>query len=312
MSSASFLRCLCACLAIGVPTLLCAQEKVEQPPSAGTSAGWTSFVRGGAVYQPDTGLDDGGSYSATRYTIQLGSGYSWDRQSNVSLSVGYSCDRYDFSGAGGLGGGNPWENIHAVSFAVPMRKQIGANWTAFVIPSLRSSGESGAEFDETLTGSMLGGGSYRVSDRLTIGPGIGVFSQLEESTTVIPILIIDWAITDTWSLTTGRGLGATMGPGLTLNYRPSKAWSFGIGGRYEKLRFRLDKEGKVASGVGEDLSFPVYLSSTYSFAPRTNLSLVGGFAFGGELKLEDKDGETIKEDSYDAGIFFGLTFNKRF
>ncbi len=313
MHSALSLKTLFLCLGItACPVLIFAQNKNAQPPYAGASDGWTPFIRGGAVYQFDTDLDEGGSYDAARYTIQLGSGYMWDRQDAVSLAIGYSYDGYDFSGNNGLGPTQPWENIHTVSLGVSMRKGIDNNWTAFVIPSIRSTGESSAEFEDSLTGGVLGGVSYRFSDRLTIGPGIGVFSQLEDSATVIPILIIDWKLTDTWSLSTGRGLGATLGPGLTLNYQPNKVWSFGIGGRYEKLRFRLDSDGSVENGVGEDSSFPVFLSGTYRFDQKANLSLVSGVELGGELKLEDADGETLAEESYDTGIFVGFTFNKRF
>lgn len=312
MSHALFLKSLLVLIGIGIPTILFGQDKDLKPPYAGSPSGWSSSLRGGAVYQFDTGLDEDGSYDATRFTIQAGSGYSWDNQNNVSFSIGYSYDGYDFSGDAGLGSLNPWEDIHTISFGIPMRKGIDNNWTAFVIPSIRSTGESGADFSDTLTGGVLGGFSYRFNDSLTIGPGIGVISQLEDSATVIPILIIDWKITDKWSLNTGRGLGATVGPGLTLNFQPNKAWKFGVGGRYSKLRFRLDKNGRTAGGVGEDSSFPVFVTGTYKIAPKANLSLIGGVELGGELKVEDKDGQTIKEESYETGMFLGLTFNKRF
>ena len=312
MSRTLFLTSLLIFICVSVPSMILGQDKNLKPPYAGAPGGWASFARGGAVYQFDTDLDEGGSYNSTRFTIQAGSGYSWDPQTNVSFSLGYSYDSYDFSGNAGLGSLNPWEDIHTISLGMPMRFGVNKHWTAFVIPTIRSTGESGANFDETVTGGVLGGFSYRFSDRLTIGPGIGVISQLEESVTVIPILIIDWKITDKWSLDTGRGLGATLGPGLTLNYQPNRMWRFGIGGRYGKLRFRLDRKGATEGGVGEDSSFPLFASGTYNVNPKTNVSLIGGLELGGELKLEDKDGRTIEEESYDTGIFLGLTFNTRF
>lgn len=308
LSLTIFLIVVCASL----PSMLFGQGNEVKPPYAGASGGWASFARGGVVYQFDTDLDDGGDFNVTRFTIQAGSGYSWDAQTNTSFSLGYSYNGYDFSGSTGFGASVPWEDIHTLSVAIPVRFGIDDKWTAFVIPSIRSTGESGADFGETITGGALGGFSYRFSDRLTIGPGIGVISQLEESATVIPVLIIDWKITDKWSLDTGRGLGATLGPGLTLNYQPNKIWRFGIGGRYEKLRFRLDKNGETPKGVGEDSSFPLFVNATYSVKPKVNISLIGGFESGGELSLEDESGRTIKEESYDTGIFFGLAFNARF
>ena len=68
-----FLRCLCLLIVLGIPTLLTAREKETRPPYAGGPNGWASFARGGAAYQPETDLDEGGSYSGARFTIQIGS-----------------------------------------------------------------------------------------------------------------------------------------------------------------------------------------------------------------------------------------------
>lgn len=312
MTNMRLLASILLFISMSAPSLLWGQEKKLNPPYAGAQSGWASFVRGGTVYQFDTDIDDGGDFNTTRLTVQAGAGYSWDPQTNVSFSLGYSYGGYDFSGNAGLSSLNPWEDIYTISIGVPMRFGITNNWTAFIIPSLRSTGESGAEFDETLTGGALGGLSYRLNDKLTIGPGIGIFSQLEDSATIIPILLINWKINDEWSLDTGRGMGATLGPGLTLNYQPNQKWRFGVGGRYEKLRFRLDKDGAIAGGIGEDSSVPLFINGTYNFNSKTNISFVGGVETGGELKLEDRDGRTIREESYDTGVFLGLTFSARF
>jgi hypothetical protein len=291
-------------------TLQSIRADSSAPPKQAPAGGWSSFIRGGAVHQFDTDLDDGGSYDADRFTIQAGSGYSWDRRTRTALALGYSYDGYSFSLGSGSGFA-PWEDIHSISLSLPTSIGIDESWSTFIIPSVRSSGESGADFDETVTGGLLAGFSYRFGDSLSIGPGIGIFSQLEDSATIIPILIIDWQITKTLSLDTGRGLGATLGPGLALNYRPNQTWNFAVGGRYEKLRFRLDKDGSIGGGVGEDQSFPLFGACTYNFTPKAQLSVVGGVELGGELKLEDKDGRTVDEQSYDPGVFLGLTFAVR-
>lgn len=74
---------------------------------------------------------------------------------------------------------------------------------------------------KAMIGGLMTGFSYRFSDRLTIGPGIGVFNQIEDDATVVPILLIDWKITDRLSFGTGSGFAATLGPGVGLNYRLS-------------------------------------------------------------------------------------------
>jgi opacity protein-like surface antigen len=295
------------------PALLLAEagNPPSQPPE--TRSPWSTFSRGGALYQFDTDLDEGGSYSSSRFNIQAGQGYSWDRQTGVSLSLSYSYDDYSFSDITNTGGSNNsyWEDIHSVSLSAPVRLGLDDNWSAFLFPSLRTSGESGAHFSDTITGGMFAGAAYKFGPTLTIGPGLGVMTQLEESPSIFPILIIDWKITDKISLETGRGLAATLGPGLTLNYQANSKWLLGLGGRYEKLRFRLDKNGDNPGGVGEDSAVPLFASCTYNISRKATVSVVAGVELAGELKVEDSKGHTISEDSVDPGLFTGLTFNVR-
>lgn len=296
-----------------IPKIASSQDS-KQPPSGPTQSPWSTTVRGGVIYQFDTDLDDGGSYSSGRYNVQVGQNYGWNRRDTATLAISYTLDNYSFSGGnvGSFASSSPWENIHTFSISAPLRKGIGDNWNAFLIPSIRSTGESGAEFNETITGGGFAGAAYRFSDSLTIGPGIGIFSQLEESATIFPVLIIKWDITEKLSLETGRGLAATLGPGLTLSYKATPKLRLGVGGRYEKLRFRLDKDGTVESGIGEDTSFPLFVTGTYSVNRKSSFSFVAGLEIGGELSVEDSKGRTAIEESSDPGIFSGLTFNMRF
>lgn len=297
-----------------LPSTLWSQEANNKQNQDRSETGWSTSVRGGAIYQFDTDLDDGGSYSSGRYNIEAGRNYSWDYRTSASLALSYSYDDYNFSGSNtdGLAGQSPWNDIHSFSISTPLRKGINDNWSAFLIPSLRSTGEAGADFDQTITGGAFAGAAYKFGKKLTIGPGIGVVSQLEESASIFPVLIIKWNITDKLSLDTGRGLAATLGPGLTLSYKADQKWKFGVGGRYEKLRFRLDKNGDTPGGIGEDTSFPLFGSCTYNMNRKTTLSVVTGVELGGELKVENSKGHTITEESSDPGFFGGLTFNMRF
>ena len=299
-------------LLIAVPTIATAGETSERNAGLASKIGWSVFTRGGYVHQMDTDIDNGGSFSVNRFFVQGGPTYVSDKGTSISLAVGYGFDGYDFSGNTGFGGRKPWEDIHSLRFSIPLRWKINEKWTGFVSPTLRFTGEKGADFDDALTGGGFAGFSYRYGDRLTIGPGVGVLTQLEDSTRVIPILIINWKITDTLSLNTGRGIGATLGPGLTLDWRPSRAWSFSIGGRYERLRFRLDEDGTVPNGIGDDRSFPIFGGIEYSFTPMIRISVLGGVEVGGELRLEDENGNTIIEENHDPAGFLGIAFSARF
>jgi hypothetical protein len=273
---------------------------------------WTPFVRGGYLHQFDTDLDDGGNFNVDRLFIRGGVSYSAAPRRRVSLAAGFGRDRYDFSGNTDFAGLRPWKRVNRLRFSVPVNWAVDDHWTRFFLPTLRFYGESGADLEDSATGGGLAGFSYRFGDALTLGPGLGVLTRLEDSVNVFPILIIDWQITERLSLKTGRGLGATQGPGLTLNYRVSDTWNLALGGRYESLRFRLDDSGPAPDGVGEDRSFPLYLSATYNRGRDLQLSLIGGVELGGTLRLDDSKGRRIAKEDYDTAPFLGFNFNFRF
>lgn len=297
-----------AALSFPVPSI--ATDDTPKERSNGQSE-WTSFIRGGYVHQFNSDLDGGGDFSVGRSFLQGGVTYSMGPRRRVSFSVGGGRDRYDFSGGLGLVD-KPWGRIDQLRFSIPITWSLDERWTLFAIPTLRYYGESGANWSDSATGGALAGVSYRVGDKLTIGPGVGVLSRLEDSVNVFPILLIDWKITDRLSLETGRGLGATQGPGLDLGYRLSESWTIGLGARYESLRFRLDDRGSAPNGVGEDRSIPVYSSVTYSRGRDLRISAIAGANFDSELRLEDSRGRRLARDGYEPAPFLGATFNIQF
>jgi len=297
---------------VGSSTFAGEEEPRDNSLGPGPEIGWSASLRGGYVHQFDTDIDNGGSFSVNRLFIQGGPTYTSSGETSISLAFGYGLDDYDFSGDSGFGGLRPWEDIHTFRLSIPLRWRVSEKWTGFAAPTLRFTGESGADVSDSLTGGAFAGFPYKFSDRLSIGPGIGVLTQIEDSTSVIPIIFINWKITDTLSLNTGRGIGATLGPGLALYWQPARNWAFSIGGRYERLRFRLDDDGTISNGIGDDRSFPIFGSIAYSFTPMVRISAVAGIEVGGELRLEDEGGNTITEQDHDPTGFLGIAFSARF
>ncbi len=92
------------------------------------------------------------------------------------------------------------------------------------------------------------------------------------------------------------GESLSIGPGLVLKDRASRQWNIAVGGRYERLLFRLDK-------IGKDPSFRLFGSLTDKVSPIASFNPLGGFELSLELWPD--------EESYDTGGFPGLTFNLR-
>ncbi|MFW5815330.1 MAG: TonB-dependent receptor [Wenzhouxiangella sp.] len=284
---------------------------VAQPSGEGQSP-WRTSIEGGAVHQFDSDLDGGGSYSATRASIEAGLAFATGPRDSIGVSLGYTRDDYRFDGSSGLAGRDPWGSLHEYRASVPWRKGFGERINAFALPSLRWSAESGGDLGDAMTAGLIAGASYRVSDRLSVGPGIGVFDEIEDSVNVFPILLIDWQITDTLALETGGGLGATRGPGLQLNSTAIEGWTLSLGARYETYRFRLDDDGAVPDGVGEEKGVAMFLAAGYRSSPGVSVSVLAGLELDGKLRLEDSSGGTILSDDADPAPFVGFAFRARF
>jgi hypothetical protein len=290
--------------------LLCSSTIAAQAPQQGPLI---FDIDGGAAHQSMTDLKDSeGSFAVDRWFVSAGITYAWDRRNALGFTLGGGSSSYEFDDLTGPAGSEPWNKIEETRAAITGRFSFSEKGTAIIIPTVRFNGEEGASSSDSRTFGLFAAAAWRIDENLTIGPGIGVFSRLEDSARVFPILVIDWNISERWSLSTGRGLAASQGPGLTLSYEMNKNWSFGLSGRYENIEFRLDDEGPAPGGVGRDRSLPLVASANLYINPRINLSVFAGLEFAGELRMKDAMDVTVDERKYDPAPLFGATFAVRF
>jgi len=274
---------------------------------------WAFSFDIGGLHQSEADLKDrDGGFALDRWFASAGVDYGWNRRNSLGLSVGYGRSNYEFSEDSSFGGGSPWHKIEESRLSLTGRFGFGQTGTLFVIPSLRYYGESGASSSDSQTYGLIAAAAWRINDTLTLGPGFGMISKLEDGARIFPLLAIDWDITERWNLSTGRGLAASQGPGLTLSYQLNPAWSFGLAGRYEKVEFRLDDAGVAPGGIGQDESFPLVLSATLETGPTLSVLVFAGIELGGKLKLKDARGITREESDYDPSAVFGAVLSLSF
>lgn len=173
-------------------------------------------------------------------------------------------------------------------------------------PTLRYYAEDGADLSESQTVSAVTGVFYNVSERLTLGLGVGFAEQLEDDTEIFPFPIITWQITDNLRLANGEGFAATLGPGIGLFYDIDKQWTLGVLARNSLFRFRLDENGGTPNGVGEDSHTAAYAHIDYNISETAIVSAFAGYQFNGELQLEDQNGRTLADEDYEDSLVFGL------
>ncbi|MBT8063509.1 MAG: TonB-dependent receptor [Gammaproteobacteria bacterium] len=274
---------------------------------------WVFSVDGGGLHQTEVDLKDTeGAFSVDRWFVSAGVDYGFDPRRSIGISIGGGQSGYDFDDSTVFGAGDPWGDVKDFRVALPTRFGFGEKGNAFIIPSVRYNREDGASSSDGRTWGLLAAVAWRLNEDLTIGPGIGVFSRLEGGTRVFPILAIDWNITERWTLATGRGLGASQGPGLNLSYRVSDNWSLGLAGRYEKVEFRLDDKGVAPGGIGRDQSIPLVFTACLDSSPKLGFAVFAGIEFGGKLTLKNALDETVEETDYDPAPVIGASFEFRY
>jgi hypothetical protein len=276
--------------------------------------GQTVFnVTGGAMHQSETDLSDSdGAFAVDRWFFGLGLDYGWSQRDSIGFSVGAGKSIYEFNDLTGFGGGDPWGTVEDSRISVTWRFGFGETGTVILIPTARFNGEKDASTGDSSTYGLFAAATWRISEDLTIGPGVGVFSRLEDGSRVFPILAIDWNITERFSLSTGRGLAASQGPGLTLGYQLNEDWSLGLAARYEDVEFRLDDKGAAPGGVGRDQSIPLVFMGTLEPNKKLRFSVFAGIELNGTLKLKNSMGDAIEESDYDPAPIFGASFDVRF
>ena len=280
-------------------TLLCLwNTQVHAYDPGGTAAGWKTSVTAAYAWQGNADIDSGGEFSVNRGVVQLNSSRRVSNRLFTGLTLGYEEDDYNFSASSS----QPWNDIRTLQFGLSLRYLASEKWALFGLPLLRYSTEKGEDLSKGREYGLLAGASYRFSEKLTLGPGFGVISGIGGEEDFFPILLVNWNITDTLSLETGRGIAASRGPGLSLKWKPARQWELGIAARYEKSRFRLATD----NNIGEDKSVPVLLTASWKQSKQFSVTAFTGIETSGKLSLENSDGNRIESLSYDTAPLAGI------
>lgn len=271
---------------------------------------WRSFFSVSPFWRGNTDIDNGGDFGAGGVVVRGGASGVFGAGHRVSVTLRYDYTDYDFSERTAFGGA-PWGNVQSVGFSVPLLFSGSNGWFYGITPSLDWNRENGADWSDSLVyGGIISATKVFAPDR-RLGFGMGVFDDIEE-TDVIPIVIIDWRLSERWRLVNPLPAGPAGPAGIELDYSFDNGWNLGLGAAYRSQRFRLSENGPVPGGVGEDTGVPVFLRASTDVSDGMSFFLYAGAVVGGELRVEDADGNEVREESVDPAPLFGATFRMRF
>jgi len=284
-------------------------EQAIEPPL--DPADLTFSIAAGYQFLYRTDLDAGGSFTVDRIGLELKAKTKLSRDWRVEGNLRYLFNDYDFNAAAGLGG-DPWSDIHTIQMDARFEWWVTNDLVVIFGPFLMWSRESGASWDDAVTGGAFAGVMYVSSSTLAWGAGIGISSQLEDSMLVYPLLFLDWRFNTNMKLTSVAGPVGLAFTGLEWVWEFADHFEYGVGGRYEFRRFRLDDSGFAPGGVGEDTSIPFWTRLSYRFNDNYAVDLYAGFVAGGKFTVDDFNGRQLGSDNSDLVPTLAIAFRLKF
>ena len=272
---------------------------------------WHPFASITPLYVGNSGIDGGGEYSMFGAIVRAGVQTGFGGTSLAGLTFNYDYLDYSFSDPAAFGGVAPWNVVRRYGVAAPLVFGVSDRWALGFIPSIDWFRENGADEGEALTwGGVISASRFFEGGNL-LGVGVGVFQRLEK-TSVFPLLLINWKLTDRWRLVNPLSAGPTGPAGLEIDYRLDGGWNIGLGAAWRTTRFRLSEAGPVPNGIGEESGLPVFLRVTRKFGAGISMNLYAGVVTAGQLRVEDPNGNGLREVDVDPAPLFGATFSARF
>jgi hypothetical protein len=252
----------------------------------------------------------GGHVSRDAFQASIGGRFDLGGSLSLQTRFVYELNAYDLTN-----GAAPfqWGNVNQYTLLGLLNWQINESWSVLGGPIFRLAGEGSAAFDNGGSAGGLAGFNYRASPDLSFGLALGVFSQIEDDPGLIPIPMVRWHFAEPVSFKLGIDqLGGRTGLGPELIYHVTPEIDLGMGFQYQRRRFRLDDNGFNRKAVGEDTALPVFARLAFHPMPAATVELFGGVVAGGELQIQDKNGNNTFDRGYDPTPTLGLRGEFRF
>ena len=202
--------------------------------------------------------------------------------------------------------GAEFDNVTTLSLIGMYSDKFDDETSWFIGAGVLSAMESDADFGDSIDWLLTGGVTHKFNDKLELGIGVLVKTQLDDDVLIVPIPQIKYTINDQWSIESERA-------GLKVNYKASDSINYGIMGEYNSTTFRLDDSHAFASeGVATHRSFPLSFYVDYKPNKAVVVNARVGVELGGELEILDTNGNDVTSQDIDAGIFGAVGVSFRF
>jgi hypothetical protein len=266
--------------------------------------GWVASLDLSAGFRAEADFDTPvGTIESTSLGGEFGLLIPIDDRARLKLSFGAEITEYDITPPAGAVGttagtvGTQFDTVTEFGFDALYSRAINADQSFFVGGGIGVAAEGGAS--DALVWNAIGGMLFRVNDRLRLGMGVGVFSQIEDDVRIVPLPQISYTIDDSWSI-------GTVGAGARLNYRWNPELNMGIKAEFDGSSFRIDDDNTlVPDGAVTMTGIPVSYYLDYSGGESSRVSLFAevGVVLAGSMEIFNSSGVTVVDEDIDPGVF---------
>jgi len=251
-----------------------------------------------------------GSVSVDRWDLRGGVPLYRKEGSLIGLGFRYALDRYDFNNTTAN-----WKAVHNTDLGLAARWKINDKWLWANYAVAGIAAEEGSDKDEALVFNYISIAEYKVNDKLTIGPGFGVASQIDRDLSIFPIISVQWQINDEWKMASGPSDVAAAGANVYFEFSPASLqnkWTFTAGTSYSSKNFKLASNTTTIDGSGEESIASAYLAASYKLQSGIKLSAIAGYHFYQSYSIYDNAGDELSKEGLDDAPYFGVSVGYEF
>lgn len=217
----------------------------------------------------------------------------------LNLTASHDRHQYRFRGNPVLEG--VLEDAYTTRIGAVYMGRLSAAWSIFGMAGIETAAEEGASKSNAQVESAMFIIQRQWTDALQLGLGLIASSRLDESNQYIPTLSITWDITERWTIQTTRGIR------LLYYLDKEKKWRAGFNNEFLSRHIRLNDESETANGVFRSRSFVSTLSLVYRPNPGVTLGAEIGIVPWREIRLRDRNKDTIFESNSDIAVSAAFT-----
>ncbi len=271
---------------------------------------WTVTLDLGASFISEADFDTtAGTIESTSFGAELGILIPVGDRARLLLSFGADVTEYDITPAVGAVGttagtvGTQFDTVTEYGFDGLYTRAIDGDTSFFVGGGIGVAAEGGAS--DAIVWNGVGGFSFKVTPKLRLGMGVGVFSQIEDDVRIVPLPQVHYTIDDRWSI-------QSKGVGGKIEYKWSDELSMGVLGQFDGRSFRIDGDNTlVPDGAVTMTGFPISYYLDYSggeVGGTSNISIFAqvGVVVAGSMEILDSTGTTVVDEDIDPGVFAGV------